>query len=52
MGGACEKHGEKRHAYRVLIGKCEVKRSLGRARCKRSLGRARCGSLCTRHEGI
>jgi hypothetical protein len=43
MGGACGTHGEKRNAYRVLVGKHEVKRSLGRPRCS---------SLCARHEGI
>jgi len=43
MGGAFGTHGEKRNAYRVLVGKHEVKRSLGRAWCS---------ILCERHEGI
>jgi hypothetical protein len=30
MGGACSTHGEKRNAYRILVGKPEGKRSLGR----------------------
>jgi hypothetical protein len=32
MGGACSTNGEKRNAYRLLIGKPKVKRSLGRPR--------------------
>jgi hypothetical protein len=28
MGRACSKHGEKRNAYRVLMGKLEEKRTL------------------------
>jgi hypothetical protein len=30
MGRACSTHGEKRNAYRVLVGKPEEKRPLGR----------------------
>jgi hypothetical protein len=30
MGRACNKHGEKRNAYRVLVRKPEGKRPLGR----------------------
>jgi hypothetical protein len=32
MGGACRMHGEKRNAYRILVGKPEGKRPLGRLR--------------------
>jgi hypothetical protein len=32
MGGACSTNGEKRNAYRLLVGKPEGKRSLGRPR--------------------
>jgi hypothetical protein len=32
MGRACNKHGEKRNAYRIWWGKPEGKRSLGRCR--------------------
>jgi hypothetical protein len=32
MGRACNKHGEKRNAYRILVGKPEGKRPLGRPR--------------------
>jgi hypothetical protein len=34
MGGPCSTNGEKRNAYRLLIGKSEGKRSLGRPRCR------------------
>jgi hypothetical protein len=34
MGGACRKNGEKRKAYRILVGKPEGKRPLGRPRCR------------------
>jgi hypothetical protein len=30
MGGACSTYGEKRGAYRVLVGKTEGKRQIGR----------------------
>ena len=30
MGGACSTYGERRGAYRVLVGKPEGKRPLGR----------------------
>jgi hypothetical protein len=32
MGRAFSTHGEKRNAYRILVGKPEGKRSLGRPR--------------------
>jgi hypothetical protein len=32
MGGACSTNGEKRKAYRILVGKPEGKRPLGRPR--------------------
>jgi hypothetical protein len=32
MGGACSTNGEKRNAYRILVGKPEEKRLLGRPR--------------------
>jgi hypothetical protein len=32
MGGPCNTNGEKRNAYRLLVGKPEGKRPLGRAR--------------------
>jgi hypothetical protein len=32
MGGACSKNGEKRNAYRILVGKLEGNRPLGRPR--------------------
>jgi hypothetical protein len=32
MGRACSTNGEKRNAYRILMGKPEGKRSLGRPR--------------------
>jgi hypothetical protein len=32
MGGACSTNGEKRNAYRLLVGLPEGKRSLGRPR--------------------
>jgi hypothetical protein len=34
MGRACNKKGEKRNAYRILVGKPEGKRQLGRPRRK------------------
>jgi hypothetical protein len=34
MGGACSTNGEKRNAYRLLVGKPEGKRPLGRPRRK------------------
>jgi hypothetical protein len=33
MGGACSTNGEKRNAYRLLVGNPEGRRSLGRPRC-------------------
>jgi hypothetical protein len=30
MGGACSTNGEKRKAYRILVGKPEGKRPMGR----------------------
>jgi hypothetical protein len=32
MGRACSTNGEKRNAYRILVGKPEEKRPLGRPR--------------------
>jgi hypothetical protein len=32
MGKACSTYGEKRNAYRILVGKPERKRPLGRPR--------------------
>jgi hypothetical protein len=32
MGGACSTYGEKRNAYRLLVGKSEGKTQLGRPR--------------------
>jgi hypothetical protein len=32
MGRACSTNGEKRNAYKILVGKSEGKRSLGRPR--------------------
>jgi hypothetical protein len=34
MGGPCSTNGEKRNAYRLLVGRPEGKRSLGRPRRK------------------
>jgi hypothetical protein len=34
MGRACSTNGEKRDAYRILVGKPESKRPLGRPRRK------------------
>jgi hypothetical protein len=34
MGKACSKDGEKRNAYRILVGKPGGKRPLGRSRCR------------------
>jgi hypothetical protein len=35
MGGACRTNGEKRAAYRLLMGKPKRKRPLVRPRCRR-----------------
>jgi hypothetical protein len=32
MDRSCSTHGEKRNAYRILVGKPEVRRPLGRSR--------------------
>ena len=34
MGGSCSTYGERRCAYRILVGKLEGKRPLGRPRCR------------------
>jgi hypothetical protein len=34
MGGSCSTNGEKRNAYRLLVGKPEGRRPLGRPRCR------------------
>jgi hypothetical protein len=34
MCKACSMHGQKTNAYRVLVGKSEVKRPLGNPRCR------------------
>jgi hypothetical protein len=34
MGRACSTNGEKRNAYRILVGKSERKRPLGIPRCR------------------
>jgi hypothetical protein len=34
MGRICSTNGEKRNAYRILMGKSEGKRALGRPRCR------------------
>jgi hypothetical protein len=34
MGRACNTSGEKRNAYRILVGKLEGKRPLGKPRCR------------------
>ena len=35
MGGACSTYGERRGAYRLLVGKPEEKRQFGRPRRRR-----------------
>jgi hypothetical protein len=35
MGRACSTNGEKRNAYRILVKKPEIKRSLEIPRCRR-----------------
>jgi hypothetical protein len=34
MGRACNTNGERRNAYRILVGKPEGRRQLERSRCK------------------
>jgi hypothetical protein len=34
VGRECSTNGEKRNAYRILVGKSEGKRQLGRPRCR------------------
>jgi hypothetical protein len=34
MGWACSTNGERRNAYRILVGKLEERRPLGRPRCR------------------
>jgi hypothetical protein len=36
MGWECRTKGEKKNAYRILVGKPEGKRPLGRLRCRRA----------------
>jgi hypothetical protein len=49
MGRACSTHGEKRNAYRILVGKPERHRPLGRRRwvynIKMDLGEIGCGVM-------
>jgi hypothetical protein len=51
MDGACSMNGEKRNAYRLLVGKPEGKRLLGRPRRRRvdnirmDLGAVGCGDV-------
>jgi hypothetical protein len=49
MGRACSKHGEKRNAYRILMGKSGGKRPLGRRRRWCGIKRLKL-SLC--HEDV
>jgi hypothetical protein len=58
MDGACSTNGEKRNAYRLLVGKLEKRRLLERPRCRwvdnirKDLGEIggmmRTGSVCLR----
>jgi hypothetical protein len=34
MGRECSTNGEKRYAYRILVGKSKGKKTLGRPRCR------------------
>jgi hypothetical protein len=34
MGRECSTHGEKKNAYKILVGKSKGKRPLGRPRCR------------------
>jgi hypothetical protein len=51
MGGPCSTNGEKRNAYRLLVGKQEGKRPLGRPRSRwvdnirMDLGEVGCGDV-------
>jgi hypothetical protein len=51
MGWPCSTNGEKRNAYRLLVGKAEGNRPLGRPRrkcvanIKRDLGEVGCGDV-------
>jgi hypothetical protein len=51
MGGACSTNGEKRNAYKLLVGKTDGKKTLGRRRrrwvdnIKMDLGEIACGIL-------
>jgi hypothetical protein len=51
MGGACSTNGEKRNAYRILVGKPEEKRPLGIPsrrwvyNIKMDLGEIECGGI-------
>jgi hypothetical protein len=51
MGGSCSTNGERRSAYRLLVGKPEGKRPLGRPRrrwvdnIRMDLGEVGCGNV-------
>jgi hypothetical protein len=51
MGRACSTNGEKRNAYRILVGKPEGKRPLGRPR-HRWLDNIKTGLRGVRWDGV